>query len=219
MTTAQPTSVSQTVHDGARVQHLGMVIDLKRCIGCHACTVACKLENATPPGVFWCRCLEVETGKYPLAKRSFVPVLCNHCDDPPCLRACPSGATTKREEDGLVLVDADLCIGCKACMEACPYEARFFLDEIRPYYPAGFTPFEEVGYKRHQKGTVSKCTFCDQRLERGLLPACVETCPTVARTFGDFDDPDSEVSRLIRQRYAIQLRPEEGTNPTVYYLP
>src|SRR3990172_2467528 len=149
MTTAQPTSVSQTVHDGARVQHLGMVIDLKRCIGCHACTVACKLENATPPGVFWTRVLEVETGKYPLAKRSFVPVLCNHCQDAPCLRACPSGATTQRESDG------------------------FVLGELRSYYPAGFTPFEEAGYQRHQKGTVSKCSFCKDRLEQGLLPACV----------------------------------------------
>ncbi len=215
MTTAQSIGAAQA--EGPRVQHLGMVIDLKRCIGCHACTVACKLENATPPGVFWTRVLEIETGKYPLAKRSFVPMLCNHCQDPPCLRACPSGATTQRE-DGVVLVDADLCIGCKACMEACPYEARFFLDEIRPYYPAGFTPFEEVGYKRHQKGTVTKCSFCHERLERGLLPACVETCPAVARTFGDLNDPDSEVSRLIRKRHASQLRPELGTSPSVYYI-
>src|SRR3990172_10906926 len=125
MTTASPTRAAQAVQEGARVQHLGMVVDLKRCIGCHACAVACKLENATPPGVFWTRVLEVETCKYPLAKRSFVPVLCNHCQDAPCLRACPSGATTQPESDGIVLVDSNLCIGCKACVEACPYEARF----------------------------------------------------------------------------------------------
>ncbi len=196
----------------------GMVIDLKRCIGCHACTVACKLENATPPDVFWARVLETETGKYPLAKRVFVPVLCNHCQDAPCLRACPSGATTQRE-DGVVLVDQDKCIGCKACMEACPYEARFFLEEERSYYPGQLAPFEEVGYRKHQKGTVSKCNFCAERVAKGLEPACAQTCPAVARVFGDLDDPDSEASRLIRERNAMQLRPELGTKPSVYYLP
>lgn len=196
----------------------GMVIDLKRCIGCHACTIACKLENATPPEVFWARVLETETGKYPLAKRVFVPVLCNHCQDPPCLRACPTGATTQRE-DRVVLVNQDKCIGCKACMEACPYEARFFLEDIRGYYPDHLTPFEQVGYKRHQKGTVCKCTFCADRVEKGLEPACVQTCPTIARVFGDLDDPNSDVSRLIRERNCIQLRPEQGTRPSVYYIP
>ncbi|MBI4317772.1 MAG: 4Fe-4S dicluster domain-containing protein [Chloroflexi bacterium] len=195
-----------------------MVIDLKRCIGCHACTVACKLENATPPGVFYARVLETETGKYPLAKRVFVPVLCNHCQDPPCLRACPSGATTQRA-DGIVMVDQDKCIGCKACMEACPYEARFFLDKIRGYYGDTLTPFEEVGYRKHQKGTVAKCNFCAERLEKGLEPACVQTCPAVARVFGDLDDANGEASRLIRERNCIQLRPEQGTRPSVHYVP
>lgn len=196
----------------------GMVIDLKRCIGCHACTVACKLENVTPPGVFWTRVLEKETGKYPLAKRIFVPMLCNHCQDAPCLRACPSGATTQ-QEDGVVLVDQDKCIGCKACMEACPYEARFFLEEISGYYGEELTPFEKTGYGKHQKGTVTKCTFCSERVANGLQPACVQTCPAGARTFGDLDDQDSDASRLIRERSSIQLRPELGTNPSVYYLP
>lgn len=196
----------------------GMVIDLKRCIGCHACTMACKLENATPPGVFWARCLEKETGKYPLAKRVFVPVLCNHCQDAPCLRACPTGATAQRE-DGIVTVDQATCIGCRACMEACPYEARFFLEDSRSYYPGHLTPFEEAGYRKHETRTVSKCNFCTDRVEKGLEPACVQTCPAAARTFGDLDDPGSEVSHLIRERYAIQLRPEMGTKPSVYYIP
>ena len=196
----------------------GMVIDLKRCVGCHACTVACKLENITPPGVFWARVLEKETGKYPLAKRMFVPMLCNHCQYAPCLRACPSGATTQRE-DGVILVDQNKCIGCKACMEACPYEARFFLEEVSGYYGEELTPFEKIGYGKHQKGTVSKCNFCSERVEKGLQPACVQTCPAVARTFGDLDDPDSDASRLIRERSSMQLRPELGTNPSVYYLP
>ncbi|MBI4316875.1 MAG: 4Fe-4S dicluster domain-containing protein [Chloroflexi bacterium] len=196
----------------------GMVIDLKRCIGCHACTIACKLENATPPGVFYARVLEMETGKYPLAKRVFLPVLCNHCQDPPCLRACPSGATTQGA-DGTVLVDQDKCIGCKACVEACPYEARFFLEEIRGYYGDELTPFEKVGYRKHQKGTVAKCNFCAERTASGLEPACVQTCPAVARVFGDLEDPLSEASRLIRERSCIQLRPEQGTLPSVYYIP
>ncbi len=194
-----------------------MVLDLKRCIGCQSCTVACKLENATPPGIFWARVLETETGKYPLAKRSFIPVICNHCQDPPCLRACPSGATTKRE-DGIVLVDQDICIGCKACIVACPYEARFLREDERGYFSEELTPFEKAGYQKHQKGVVSKCNFCKDRVDKGLEPACVQTCPTIARIFGDLDDPDSEVSRLIIERYAIQLHPEEGTNPSVYYI-
>ena len=194
-----------------------MVLDLKRCIGCQSCTVACKLENATPPGIFWARVLETETGKYPLAKRSFIPVICNHCQDPPCLRACPSGATTRRE-DGIVLVDQDICIGCKACIVACPYEARFLREDGRGYFSEELTPFEKVGYQKHQKGVVSKCNFCKDRVDKGLEPACVQTCPTIARIFGDLDDPDSEASRLIIERHAIQLHPEEGTNPSVYYI-
>lgn len=194
-----------------------MVLDLKRCIGCQSCTIACKLENATPPGIFWAKVLETETGKYPQAKRSFIPVLCNHCQDPPCLRACPSGATTKRE-DGLVLIDQDTCIGCKACIVACPYEARSFREDGRGYFSEELTPFEKVGYQKHQKGVVSKCNFCKDRVDKGLEPACVQTCPTIARVFGDLDDPDSEVSRLIIERHGIQLHPEEGTNPSVYYI-
>jgi molybdopterin-containing oxidoreductase family iron-sulfur binding subunit len=104
-------------------------------------------------------------------------------------------------------------------MEACPYEARFYLEDSRSYFPGHLTPFELVGYRKHEKGTVSKCNFCAERIDQGLEPACVQTCPTVARNFGDLDDPHSEVSRLIRERYTIQLRPEMGTKPSVYYIP
>ena len=196
----------------------GMVIDLKRCIGCHACTMACKAENATPPGVFWARVLEKEVGKYPSAKRTFLPVLCNHCQDPPCERVCPTGATSKGE-DGIVLVDYKQCVGCRACIIACPYQARFYLKELKPYFPAGMTPYEEVGYAKFEEGTVMKCTFCSHRVEKGLDPACVITCPTNARYFGDLNDPSSQVSRLIADRRGFQLRPELGTDPSVYYLP
>lgn len=196
---------------------LGMVIDLKRCIGCHTCTIACKEENATQPEVFWTRVLEREEGKYPNARRVFFPVLCNHCQNPPCLKVCPSGATSQRK-DGIVLVDYDKCIGCRACMTACPYQARFFLRDSRTYYPGVITPFEAVGYAKYSKGTITKCTFCTHRVDQGLEPACVQACITKARIFGDLDDPDSEVQRVMRDRHSFQLRDELGTEPSVYYL-
>ena len=196
---------------------LGMVIDLKRCIGCHSCTIACKSEHCTPPEVFWGRVLEKEEGKFPSAKRTFLPVLCNHCKDPACLDACPTGATSQRA-DGIVLVDYNACMGCRACIAACPYTTRTFTKEVRQYYPAELTPFEKVGYQEFQGGVVTKCTFCVERVESGLEPACVQTCLTNARYFGDLDDPKSKVSQLIRERYSFTLLPEAGTNPSVYYL-
>lgn len=197
---------------------LGMVIDLRRCIGCHACAVACKAENATPKGVLWTRVLEKEEGKYPTPRKIFLPVLCNHCKDPACKRVCPAGATYQTP-DGMVAIDQNKCVGCRACITACPYQVRFYRKEFETYFPGRPTPFEEVGYKRHQPGAVQKCTFCSHLVDAGQEPACVQTCPTNARHFGDLDDPSSEVSRLVRERYAFQLRPELGTDPSVYYLP
>lgn len=104
-------------------------------------------------------------------------------------------------------------------MEACPYEARFFIEDLDGYYAEGLTPFEKVGYRKHQKGTVSKCDFCSERVGKGLEPACVQTCPAAARVFGDLEDPNSEVSQLLMARNCIQLRPEQGTDPSVYYIP
>lgn len=196
---------------------LGLVIDLKRCVGCYGCVVACKAENATPPGVFWGRVLEEEVGKFPASKRVFLPVLCNHCKEPACRDACPTGATRKRE-DGIVVIDQNRCIGCRSCMMACPYGARSYMGKVKTYFENGPTPFEKQGYERHQVGTVQKCDLCLHRVEQGLEPACVITCPAKARTFGDLDDPNSEVSRLLRARMWRQLKPEMGTDPSVYYL-
>jgi Fe-S-cluster-containing dehydrogenase component len=196
----------------------GMVIDLKRCIGCYGCQLACKAENGTPPGVFYARVLKQEEGQYPMVRQLALPVLCNHCEDPPCVEACPTGASFKWD-DGIVDIDHDLCVGCRACMMACPYTNRYYNDQPPHYFPQGMTPYEEARTDRHQHNVVMKCNFCRDRVRAGQAPACVANCPTVARTFGDLDDPMSEVSRLIKERGGFTLHPEIGTRPSVFYLP
>jgi len=196
----------------------GMVIDTKRCIGCHACTMACKQEKGTPPDMWWSKVLATETGKYPNTQLNFLPVLCMHCQNPPCVDVCPTGASFKRE-DGIVVVDYDKCMGCGYCRVACPYDARDFVKEIKGYYPGrDLTPYEQTMYAKHQAGVAEKCNFCLERVAQGQEPACVATCPAYARHFGDLDDPNSEVSKLIAQRNGYQLLPELGTEPSVYYL-
>jgi Fe-S-cluster-containing dehydrogenase component len=196
----------------------GMVIDLKRCIGCYGCQLSCKAENGTPPGVFYARVLKQEEGQYPMVRQLALPVLCNHCEDPPCVEACPTGASFKWE-DGIVDIDHDLCVGCRACMMACPYTNRYYNDQPQHYFPQGMTPYEQERTDRHQHNVVMKCDFCRDRVRAGQAPACVANCPTVARTFGDLDDPMSEVSRLIKERGGFTLHPEIGTRPSVFYLP
>jgi len=193
----------------------GMVIDLNRCIGCHACSIACKIENATPPGVFWSRVFQVEEGKYPDVKRSYIPRLCMQCDDPACIKVCSTRATYK-DPLGLVRIDESKCIGCKACILACPYGARS-LNEGGDYFSTG-APWGEIE-ESHEVGTVSKCTFCSHLIGKGPEPSCVAACPTGARHFGDIDDPESEVRQLIKGRFGFQFHPEFNLDPSVYYLP
>jgi len=173
-----------------------MVIDLRRCIGCSSCTVACKLENATPEGNFRSWVVERETGAYPAVDRYNLPRLCNHCENPPCYKACPTKATVLAE-GGSVLVDAAKCIGCRYCMAACPYTARFINKKVQ---------------------AADKCTFCHHRTIHGLLPACVTTCVGHARFFGDRNDENSAVAKLLAANKTETLDPELGTGPQVYYI-
>ena len=159
-----------------------------------------------------------ERGKYPNARWQFVPLQCNHCSNPACVTVCPTGATSQRG-DGIVTVDPDKCMGCRYCIIACPYRVRFYVDKRGTYYDAP-TLHESFGLKArdYQEGTVIKCDLCAHRLEQRLEPACVATCISRARYFGDLDDPTSEVSQLVAAHGAHQLLVEKGTDPSVYYI-
>ena len=199
---------------------LGMVIDLKRCIGCNSCTLACKQENGTPAGIHYARVVTREVGIYPQTKRTFLPLLCNHCADAPCARACPTGATYIRT-DGIVMVDREKCIGCRACAVACPYMNRHFIEQgflEKGYNDDAKNPYEELKFTAFEEGTMTKCTLCAHRVDQGLEPACVITCPTEARIFGDLEDDAGKLKKLIRERNGWSLLPECNTKPSVYYL-
>jgi Fe-S-cluster-containing dehydrogenase component len=212
---------------GAGDEKWGMVIDLQKCVGCDSCTVACKAENRTPPGVSYNVVMEEEHGEFPEVTRTNVPRPCMQCENPPCVQVCPVSATYKMD-DGVVNIDYDRCIGCRYCIIACPYGARYFDfgenydDEVAE---AGEVTSPEYGVDRGKReagkspvGNVRKCSFCTHRLERGEEPACVETCIGDARNMGDLDDPDSEVAEMADSSRAFQLKENEGTDPNVYYL-
>lgn len=172
-----------------------MVIDLRRCVGCFSCQVTCKMENNVPFDYFRSKVLVTERGTYPDVKRHFLPTLCNHCENAPCVQVCPVGASYRRE-DGLILVDDKKCIGCGYCVQACPYDARYI----------------------NATGVAEKCTFCQHRIDAGLEPACVHNCIGKARLFGDLNDPASPVSKLVGSHSVQRLKSNLGTEPHVFYI-
>jgi len=206
-----------------------MVVDLRRCVGCQTCTAACKQANATPPGVQWRRVLDMEVGEYPRVQRTFVPVGCMHCDDPPCMSVCPSTATRKRE-DGIVTIDYGLCIGCGYCAVACPYQARFKTDRASFAYGDRPSDAEDMSFDRDRLAVATKCTFCVDRVDAGTskglkpgvdpeaTPACVNSCIAGALHFGDIDDPASNVRHLVAGNAHFRMHEELGTGPRMYYL-
>ena len=173
----------------------GLVIDLLKCMGCQACAVACKAERGTPPGILYNKVKLIEIGRYPNARLKFLPISCMHCRKPKCVEVCPTEASYQ-QEDGIVLIDKKKCIGCGACVLACPYGSRTLLTEMNTYFEnRSSTPYERLIQRTFKVGTVVKCDLCTHRLEKGRLPACVETCPSLARSFGDLDDSESEIAK------------------------
>ncbi len=208
-----------------------MVVDLKKCLqapaGCTKCREAChRVHNVPDFGnpkdeIKWIWNEQYEHA-FPsdenehmveTLKNKPVVVLCNHCENPPCVRVCPTKATWKRK-DGIVMMDFHRCIGCRFCMAACPYGSRSFnWRDPRP-----FIKEPNPKFPTRAKGVVEKCNFCNERLARGQLPACVEVCPQKAMVFGDMEDPDSQVRQILRENFSIRRKPELGTNPQVYYI-
>ena len=174
----------------------GFVIDQRKCIGCHACTVACKAEHDVPIGVYRTWVKYIERGEFPNSRRSFLVNRCNHCDNAPCVAICPTKALFQRK-DGIVDFDSSRCIGCKSCMQACPYDALY----IDPY-----------------SHTAAKCNYCAHRTEIGLEPACVVVCPEHAIIAGDLHNPQSEIASIVAHEPVRVRKPEQGTLPKVYYL-
>ena len=199
----------------------GMVIDTKKCIGCHVCAMACKTENNLPNDVWYCTVNTVggagkdcPGGSYGANTIAYQPLRCQHCENPACLRVCPTGATYK-DDKGRVEIDYDKCIGCRMCMAACPYNARSFNWE-EPKRDPDFN-YGDTRVPVRPKGVAEKCTLCKERTDDGDEPMCVKCCPTRARVFGDLDDPNSEVSKRIKEKNARVLLPEQGTKPQVHY--
>lgn len=217
-----------------------MVIDLEKCIGCKACTVSCCAENGLPPGVVYRPVVEEELGEFPNVRKRFTPRPCMHCEDPPCTPVCPVSATYKRP-DGIVVIDYDVCIGCRYCIAACPYNAR--TADFGEYYAKGYgsgvdtlvgddalayqtrETFEygkawqrKLGAHSSPKGNARKCQFCLHRIENKMLPACVTTCLGGATFFGDYNDERSLVHGLVGSTRMMRLKEELGTEPKVFYL-
>ncbi|MBF0234120.1 MAG: 4Fe-4S dicluster domain-containing protein [Desulfamplus sp.] len=221
-----------------------MVIDRQRCVGCGGCIIACKQENNLPEGINWSYKITETSGTFPDVRFNYLPTLCNHCKNAPCVRGCPTSALYK-DDNGLTMHNPDKCIGCKYCMINCPYGVISFNWEA-PHKPwkdktpllKGITSSPEevtkasggntIPYYNSEredtldgirpKGVVEKCTFCDHRVKKGELPYCVEACPSDARIFGDVEDPNSSVSKLLGKYKPDRLKEHLGTEPQVYYI-
>lgn len=199
----------------------GMAVDMRRCAACNRCSMACIVEHNLPDGVLWTHAVaeggdydRTPGGTYPSdLSMKFYTISCQHCDMPLCYASCPTGAIDKRD-DGIVTTDMEACIGCEACVPACPYSARTFISG-EPTYQLDFA----VGSGEvHLANTAVKCTFCTERVDADQQPRCVEVCYAHARVFGDLDDPDSEISKLIAERDYELLLADQGTGPNIYYL-
>lgn len=200
-----------------------MAIDIEACAGCHACTIACKSNNNLPSGVLWNNVVtkggayvDAASGEYPddLTKKHY-PINCQHCSKPACVAICPTGASYQRD-DGIVAINQDECIGCGSCITACPYDVRMLYEEELEYcvdFPLG-----DYDAPQHKTGTVGKCTYCINRIERGDKPACMELCLGRARYWGDIDDPKSEISKFLEGKTYERLLEDAGTEPNVYYV-
>lgn len=180
---------------GTRKKRYAMAVDMRKCVGCNACVIACKEENGLPTDMFRSWVETVTNGTYPDLAMEIRSERCEQCSDAACVSNCPTGASYYAD-GGVVLVDRSLCTGCKACVAACPYEARTI----------------------HPDGYADKCTFCLHRVKKGLQPACATTCPTRSLTFGDVNDSSSEIARLLRTRQWKQLDTDAGTEPNLYFL-
>jgi Fe-S-cluster-containing dehydrogenase component len=212
-----------------------MVIDLAKCVGCDACSVACKVENSTPGDIWWAPVVHSEVGKFPKARLSFLPTLCMHCEDPPCQKSCPTKSISRRD-DGIVVIDENKCAGSRACVTACPYNAISVWDTNLPMYENGpTTSIDELSRQKHKLGSAQKCTFCSHRMDaafinhltpgvdRAATPACVITCPAECRIFGNIEDSSSPPMKYVeeaikRNRPVFVLRPDSGAKPKVAYV-
>jgi Fe-S-cluster-containing dehydrogenase component len=195
---------------------VAMVIDLDLCIGCDACTMACKVENATARGIFYSKVLDYEAGRTPDVLRVHVPVMCNHCEDAPCVQSCPTRAC-HQAEDGSVRIDDKKCIGCQICVVACPYGAISYSEQENHYFEDTPIPYRTKA-DRIRAGVSQKCDFCADRREQGQLPACVEVCPTQCRIFGYGDGCDTRMNALLDSDRCFSLLAEANTRPRVRYL-
>lgn len=213
---------------GDPTKRWGMVIDIQKCVGCNTCTVACKHSNLTPPMVQWRSVRDFEIGEYPDVERIFMPVGCMHCSEPPCMDVCPTTATRQRE-DGLVYQRYDLCIGCMYCHVACPYQARFLVKDEVGYFEGRSSSMEQVSYQHERVGVSTKCTFCVEKIDEAkgtdlipgidgeVTPACALSCIGQAIHFGDFNDADSNVSVMARDKATTRMHEELGTKPNLVY--